>query len=681
MPPLIAAAIEAAGVTATVTIGETAVSVASVLANVAFTAALVGAEYELASGGPKSQPLQNALRQAASARFHTHGRAKVGGVIFFRESTGAGGVYGLGQVINCGLIDGVEVVYRDDKSCVNSSTAGGYASWQDPFTLTSNIETIAGSTVGYTSGVLAAAFPTIWNATHPAKGLACLYGTWQNVKAEKKQAMFPNGYPTLASIIRGECVYDPRPGTQSPTDSTTWGWSDNAMLIAAALAMHPGCLNLDPSWINWTASIDAFNACDATWTGFGGANKPFAKAWLTWKEDEEPRAVLARVLSVCDGVTYEDANGDLCFRVQTWVEPTVWFTDHDISNPVDDPEQSGISRVTVIRAKWTSAAQNYQPVDAPEARAPDAIIAARGEVVQDLDLAACPDGDQAYRLAMRTMKRLLQGKLPLTLGPRGLLAVGQRVIGINSAALGIVGVYEVLALEPSPQLDYWTADLRATTSDIYANEIAPVAPEVIAPVLIAAVIETPVISSIADTIIGPVHVIKIVVNTPTVSTLTLAGQYRATGSTGPWFTMTAVAPTILESSAVGADSYDVDIWFEAATGQESAVHATSTVSVSGIAAPSPPTAITATGGSGHASGTVTLENEAFVAAAQIWRAAHGAGFGAATTIGGPIYGAANETLSFTDTVASGTYDYFGTSINTVGVSSATATGPATVTVT
>ncbi|MBS7538352.1 host specificity factor TipJ family phage tail protein [Ancylobacter lacus] len=105
-----------------------------------------------------------------------------------------------------------------------------------------------------------------------------------------------------------------------------------------------------------------------------------------------------------------------------------------------------------------------------------------------------------------------------------------------------------------------------------------------------------------------------------------------------------------------------------------------TRSFAALPAPPPPVALSAALDGMDVAVSVTAPNSSAFAAARVWRAASGAGFGAATDISGPIYGAANAVLGWRDLApAAGAWDYYATAENTAGTASA-AFGPAAVTV-
>ena len=84
MAPVLAPAI-AAAVPATATVIVGSVTVAAVIADVLVFAAIVGAQYALASRDQTAarEPYQQTVRQASGPRFRAYGLVKTSGVVYF----------------------------------------------------------------------------------------------------------------------------------------------------------------------------------------------------------------------------------------------------------------------------------------------------------------------------------------------------------------------------------------------------------------------------------------------------------------------------------------------------------------------------------------------------------------------------------------------------------------------
>jgi hypothetical protein len=67
-----------------------------------------------------------------------------------------------------------------------------------------------------------------WSNDHRLRGIAYLY-----LRLKVSQELFAGGIPEIYVMVKGRKVYDWRDGGQSPTDATTWEWSDNAALCRA----------------------------------------------------------------------------------------------------------------------------------------------------------------------------------------------------------------------------------------------------------------------------------------------------------------------------------------------------------------------------------------------------------------------------------------------------------------
>ena len=76
---------------------------------------------------------------------------------------------------------------------------------------------------------------------------------------------FGGGFPSLAFVVKGKKVYDPRDSGQSATDSSTWEWSDNpALHVRDYLQDTVYGMKALPAEINDTTNLGGFSACANT---------------------------------------------------------------------------------------------------------------------------------------------------------------------------------------------------------------------------------------------------------------------------------------------------------------------------------------------------------------------------------------------------------------------------------
>lgn len=97
-----------------------------------------------------------------------------------------------------------------------------------------------------------------WTTAHLGKGIARMH-----VRLKYSTDIFPNGIPTIKCVVKGKKVFDPRDGTQSSSDPTTWKWSANAALCVADF-LHDSMMGKGVEWarIRMPDLIESANICD-----------------------------------------------------------------------------------------------------------------------------------------------------------------------------------------------------------------------------------------------------------------------------------------------------------------------------------------------------------------------------------------------------------------------------------
>ena len=157
------------------------------------------------------------------------------------------------------------------------------------------------SDAGAVSSLLSASFPALWDSSRKCRGLAVLYAKWNGANLTGLLNTYPNRFPQHSTVIRGEPVYDPRDGTQSFADPTTWKFSRsgvpdpgrNPALIWAHYWTHSDGGRLGYIDIDWTSVAQAANDCDRSVPTLGGGNEPFARCDMQWHAGEAPGEVEA----------------------------------------------------------------------------------------------------------------------------------------------------------------------------------------------------------------------------------------------------------------------------------------------------------------------------------------------------------------------------------------------------
>lgn len=408
--------------------------------------------------------------------------------------------------------------------------------------------------------LLMSAYPTAWTSDHRLRGLVCLHVAFVAPKIEYLTKIFPQVENTPIRIdARLSEVYDPR--------TATTGYSTNPALMIRDYLTHPDGYRLSASDID-DASFSAFaDICDASVPKIGGT-QPRYTAGGVYSLQEEPKEVLARLCSTCDGQVYYNAAGKVAIRGGVWTAPTVELT---IDNIIGFELEQGSDRFAVfntLRTLYTDPSQDYQVVEAPR-WADTADVAERGEIPEELPLEMVQDPAQAQRLAkIHKHRRNPQWKGTIRTDISGMDARYEPVIHLIIPELAIDDDFAVddhgIVLEGGTLVGCEIAVYSLPESAFSWNPATeegqnPVAP----PVVSDATIETPTIDSVAVEyrsigVSTTAPVVVVTVDAPVRQDLTLEGQIRLQPS-GPWEAMTASDLQAVSNVVVDGEDYDVRV--------------------------------------------------------------------------------------------------------------------------
>ena len=388
------------------------------------------------------------------------------------------------------------------------STSGGSAESTDTIINCSCIafEPVSGSVSGNSSYILntlmkssgynvSSNMNNVWTTNHLGKGITCLYTFASTFKttAALRLKYFPNGWPEWSMALRGAKMYDPRKDTSNggfgshkylQSDiwtiyNPTWEWSENPAIIAAHYIAWLISQKLTAIiGIDWASIRQAANDCDAAISvnklNYGTTKEPFARVSAVYYFNTPPREFLSNLMASCDGSYDIDQNGLFTMWIGKWELPEVTFTENDIGGFTEEFVESATEAVNELHITYIEPRQNYQKYEAPTYRdtTSQALV---GKHISSLDFNIVPSPTQAYRLGQRFAKRINgKRKINITLGPRGMLAIKQRVVDISAPNFGIVqtsGVaWRVESLSPADAtLAKWTATLREITTDVFSD--------------------------------------------------------------------------------------------------------------------------------------------------------------------------------------------------------------------
>lgn len=479
-------------------------------------------------------PFSTTVENPITPRMISYGRVKNPGAFFWKEAGPAKVSLTYGIYVCEGPISLLESITCDDELVpwINGSGATSpvspqpssiwipnagtkYIGWNNgpgPYSAPVVIvETINATEAGYQSYLLGTLQPAgtfnalsvadsgmvgFWDSTHLGKGVTAFYAyshfghTGEIAINTVRQSIYPNNWPIYNFVYRGAPVYDPRDSSQSEHHpqtglytiyNPTWVWSENPALIAADYVnrlIHSS--NTAIVGIDWDSIAEAANDCDRlcpcyvkNFAAGSISYEPFARFTGNISLELEPRDVLSSIMAVCDGAYGVDADGLFTMWVGKWEEPNVIFTDADISSIQEEFGPALAEETNYVNITYTEPRQNYTPVQAPIYE--DFESQARiGRRTSQYQLENCPSPSQAWRMTRRHIKRQNgRRRLTLKLGARGVMAAGQRVVGLDCQTFAISGTFRVISLAPEGSLAEWSIQLAEITPDIFDDPAPP----------------------------------------------------------------------------------------------------------------------------------------------------------------------------------------------------------------
>lgn len=334
------------------------------------------------------QDIVSMVRRSTVSRRIVYGRARLGGIWFYTETTGASNetlhlVLGLCE----GPVDAIESIYFDDEEVTLDTAGNALGKWAGFVTVTKHL-----GTPGDPADPALIAASTRWTAAHKLAGIAYIY-----VKLTLSLDLF-SGIPEISAIVRGKNnVWDPR--TNSRGYSTNPALCLNDYLTTPLIG--PGIAQAD---IDATSLIDAANVCDEVVPTLLGTEPRYScqGAIDLSSTVEDNAAVLAQAM-----------NGDLIqmggqFIIQAgrYFTPTFTIDMDMLAGPIEfSPLPPRRDRANVVKGTFLSEVNSWQKSDFPAVR-DDAAVAQDGqEVVSDLSLELVGSGSQAQRLASMELKQ------------------------------------------------------------------------------------------------------------------------------------------------------------------------------------------------------------------------------------------------------------------------------------
>lgn len=134
-----------------------------------------------------------------------------------------------------------------------------------------------------------------WKASSVGSGVAYMYSRFRAGHLDdNKVDRYYSAEPNMRYHVKGRLVWDPRDGSQSSSNPSTWQWSDNPALCLLDYLTQPYGRNLDYSEIDIPSFIAAATSCD-TYVQVPSTNNETGSPITVWDRE------LREYVSVPDG--------------------------------------------------------------------------------------------------------------------------------------------------------------------------------------------------------------------------------------------------------------------------------------------------------------------------------------------------------------------------------------------
>jgi hypothetical protein len=430
---------------------------------------------------PKPEDVKNTIRNTISARWGHYGRVQVGGVVA-QVATRQRELHRI-IMIGEGPIEEFEA-FRVDKKTVTvpalgpPNDAGLYPgdNWvpgPPHARRTVRVEWRNGEDSQTAFAMMVSRFAASWGANHRLRGIACVHIAQMPVDEDEFRDVYPNNFVEVQSRIKGRRVYDPRTATTI--------WSRNLALILASYMTHPAGGRIPFASIDWAGSVTtAANVCDELVTKKSGSQIARYHGALSYRYDEEPASVIARLLQAFDGWMTLNEDGKIRIEAGAWIAPTVTISEeHIVAIEIRDgagPE----SEASVVITQYTDTENNYTETTSTWRNEP--AIALIGEVSTSLPAYEIQDHNHADRIGkINAARRSPRYRISLTTNLHGLNAWSERRIRLVYPIHEIDAPFDVISIEDDMEanvirIELISADASAYTFNAATEETVPPPP-------------------------------------------------------------------------------------------------------------------------------------------------------------------------------------------------------------
>ena len=503
--------------------------------------------------GPSARDSQLEIRQSDAPRIRYLGLNRVSGAVMYWDvhDTALWKLWAIAQ----GGHNGVVAWYIDGKlanvtdGVVTDQFGGKVTLWARD-----------GQTAGGGLYTALQAVTPYWGTSHRLDDVGTiLMRAWRS-NQEKVMDHYPGGEPNVTPLIRGDNAR--RPGG-APAHTQNLGWQLYDILT------HPIYGSLTDADMDQASWADGIAKCGQSVPTVGGTRQRFLGGG-GYRLDEPLKDVVERWLAGMAGSTYLTTDGKLGLRVGVWTPPKYTITEDKIVSMECTGQPSDMDGVGSITPKYVSPELGYQETTADPWE--DAAALARwGETAaKEMPVQVVQNHAQARHLAKIEMaKRNPKWRFKLSLRFWGLMLLEEDKVFLHLPQLDINN-------EP-----FW---IESYTFDVTGDAICAVTLINADPSSMSAVaahdgtppavpVDTSQPVPLAAPTITSVHVVTtdgepyIIVTANIADGGSIVGQYRKTGSTGPWqgSVMVGIGGSFRTLPLRDGDSYDIRVaaapWF------------------------------------------------------------------------------------------------------------------------
>lgn len=594
---------------------------------------------------PQPEDGQASYRQPGQWRVRHYGRVKVSGPWVIAGTKQ--GTFGKGIILGEGPIDAVEETWIDDTPVSFS----GNEVITDPYVVDGIsrvlVEYRVGSVPSTPLGLLTSLFPE-YDTDCRGDGLAMMAIQQRGLPADRFYEIFPNSINTAyRAVLRGALVKNLATGVTE--------WSDNAADVIHDYLRHETGMRLPASLFETAQAVAGWQAaravCAEAVTLKAGGTIPRYRIWGSYRLDERPADVLARLLSACDGRLAPTPDGGLVLQVRTGATPAVTLGESEVTHIVSLKRgRDVVSTANAISATYTEPEQDYQGTDA-DLWIDEEDAGARGEIRRDLPLTMVPHHAQARRLMKIEAYRANPDWIGvLAFQPSALRAYGEDRVTLSLPRFGLSIDAEVddfrIEIDPETKLLAGvTLAFHAMPAEAWSwnpadEEGAAPARNDVSETSTIPVPESLAVSTVRKAAAGSIVPFgRLVMSTPPSSSLSLQARGKRVADSEWLPIQVALGATEAESFALSdGETYEFQARHVSMTGRPGAWTASETLTpTAALTEPLALAAFSATGGTGEATVSLTTQSDGALHHVDLYRTPDGDAFSEGDDLVATVY--------------------------------------------